>query len=101
MPSIAATGSNQVTLQIQATDTGGNTTTSPPITLQLVPDTTPPQIINQNVAENAVEGATFRTLIYTFSKPLDLSTVNASSFTLTGPGGATIAPVSVQTRIGN
>jgi hypothetical protein len=101
MPSIAANGSSQVTVQIQATDTGGNTTTSAPIALTLVPDTTPPQIVNQNVAENAVEGATFRTLIYTFSKPLDLSTVNASTFALTGPGGATIAPDSIETRIGN
>ena len=98
MPSIAANGSNQVTLQIRATDTGGNVTTSAPITVQLVKDTTPPVLVNTNLQENDVRGQSYQSFIFTFNKPLGPTTVNASTFALIGPDGKSVTPVSVELR---
>ena len=97
LPTIAANGSNQTTIQIRATDTGGNTTTTNAINVQLVPDTTPPQIINQSIVEGEVVGKSLRSITLTFSEPLDPSTVTAASFTLVGPAGA-VQPTAVQLR---
>jgi hypothetical protein len=98
LPSIAANGSDSVTLQLQATDTGGNVSLSSPILLQLVPDTAPPKLVSQNVTDGAVERSGFRAFIFDFSKPLDEATVTAATFSLLGPGSRPIAPQSIQFR---
>jgi hypothetical protein len=101
MPTIAANGSNQVTLQVEAIDTGGNTTLSNPITLQLVPDTTPPKLVGENISEGAIRGQTSRSFIFDFSKALDPTTVTSSSFELLGTGGTAVAPQSIELRNNN
>jgi hypothetical protein len=87
LPSIAQNVSNTVTLQLQAVDTGGNVGLSAPLTVQLVPDPIPPKLISSNVANGSTHGSLFRTISLDFSKPLDESTVNDSTFKLTGPNG--------------
>jgi hypothetical protein len=101
MPTIAANGSDQVTLQVEAIDTGGNITTSAPIALQLVRDTTPPKLINENISESAIRGQSSRSFIFDFSKPLDPTTVTSSSFELLGPGGTVAAAQSIELRNNN
>jgi hypothetical protein len=98
LPSISANGSNQVTLQVEATDTGGNNTFSMPIQVTLVPDPTVPAVVSQSVYENAVEVAGFRALSYTFSRAIDSASLDAAHFRLIGPGGTAIAPVSIEER---
>ena len=88
-----------MTIQLRATDTGGNATITPAIDVQLVPDTTPPLLIAENISENAVRSASFRTLTFTFSKPLDPASVTAANFALLGPGAAAVTPQSIQTRV--
>src|SRR5262249_44550220 len=90
LPSIAANGSDQLTLQVRATDTGGNSTLSDLAQVQLAPDPIPPQLINKNISEGMVVGQSFRAFTFDFSEPLDPATVNASSFSLIGPGDVSI-----------
>ncbi|HQU42601.1 MAG TPA: choice-of-anchor D domain-containing protein [Pirellulales bacterium] len=100
LPSIAVAG-DSVTVQVSATDTGGNTTTTTaPLTLDLVPDTVPPGIVQINPADGAVRGQEFRAVTIDFSKPIDPTTVAADTFTLVGPGGA-IALEDVEFRLRN
>ena len=98
MPTISGNGSDQVTLQIEAIDTGGNTAVSSLIQLQLVRDTTPPQLISENISEGKNVGQSFRSFVFGFSKPLDPNTVSATTFQLIGSDGAAIAPASIQLR---
>jgi hypothetical protein len=101
MPTIAANGSDQVTLQVEAIDTGGNTTLSNSIQVQLVPDPTPPRLIGQSVSEGQIVGTLDRSFTFNFSKPLDPMTVTASSFMLIGPNGIALVPASIESRDGN
>ncbi|ANL30128.1 phosphatidic acid phosphatase protein (plasmid) [Rhizobium phaseoli] len=101
LPSIAANGSNQLTLTVRATDTGGNATSSAPIQIQMVPDTIPPVLIQENISDGMIVGRSFRAVTFLFSEALDPTTVSTSSFRLIGPGGAVINPISIQTRSGD
>ena len=101
MPTIAANGSDQVTLQVEAIDTGGNTTTSAPIQVQLVPDLTPLRLIGENISDGEIVPQSVQAFTFDFSKPLDPTTVTASSFQLLGPGGTVVTPTSVQLRVDN
>lgn len=91
-------GLDTVEVLIRATDTGGNVTVSDPIVIQLVPDTTPPQLVSQNVADNDVVGGTFRTFTFSFSEAVDPLTVHDQSFKLLGPGGIAVHPTDVQVK---
>ena len=53
IPAIAAGGST-VTLQVRATDTGGNVALSNAITLQVVPDTIAPTVVSTKPASNGL-----------------------------------------------
>ncbi|MGR9145674.1 Ig-like domain-containing protein (plasmid) [Rhizobium leguminosarum] len=101
LPSIAANGSNQLTLTVRATDTGGNATSSAPIQIQLVPDTIAPVLIQENISDGMIVGRSFRAFTFLFSEALDPTTVSTSSFRLVGPGGAVVNPISIQTRSGD
>nr|WP_244920147.1 Ig-like domain-containing protein [Rhizobium etli] len=101
LPSIAANGSNQLTLTVRATDTGGNTTLSEPIQIQLVPDTIAPVLVQENISDGMIVGQSFRAFTFLFSEALDPTTVSTSSFRLVGPGGAVVNPISIQTRSGD
>ncbi|TAY63473.1 Ig-like domain-containing protein, partial [Rhizobium ruizarguesonis] len=101
MPSIAANGSNQLTLTVRATDTGGNATSSAPIQIQLVPDRIAPVLVQENISDGMTVGRSFRAFTFLFSEALDPTTVSTSSFRLIGPGGAVVNPISIQARSGD
>ncbi|WP_165421849.1 Ig-like domain-containing protein, partial [Rhizobium ruizarguesonis] len=101
LPTIAANGSDQVTLTVRAIDTGGNTTVSSPVQIQLVHDTVAPHLISENISDGMIVGRSFRAFTFLFSEALDPTTVSTSSFWLIGPGGAVVNPISIQTRSGD
>lgn len=82
LPALTAAKTN-VTLRARAVDTGGNFTWSETVTIALLPDATPPQVI----AAAPRGGAKVVTrLIAYFSEPMNPGTLNASSFRVTGAG---------------
>jgi hypothetical protein len=101
LPSIAANGSNQVTLTVQATDTAGNIATTSPVTVTLLRDTTPPTLLDDNIPAGSIRGQSYSFFTFDFSKPLDPTTVTAANFELTGPDGTAVTPTSIQLRTGN
>jgi hypothetical protein len=101
LPTLAQNGSSTITLQVRATDTGGDVGLSNTITVVLVRDTVAPTLIHSNVTNNAtVYNQLFRAVILDFSKPLDQTTVTAATFQLTGPGSQVIAPTTIDFRRG-
>jgi hypothetical protein len=83
-PTIAAGGAS-MTLQVRATDTGGNASLSNLVTLTVVPDTFPPQIESVSVDEGA-RRFFVRSVDVQFDEPLDLGRLNASGATLVRAG---------------
>jgi hypothetical protein len=96
---LLASGTSTAKLQVRATDTGGNSTLSAPVTLRLVPDTFAPAIIATNPPDGTSRGVKFRSFSVSFSEPMDEATLTAANFQLTGPGGP-VTPVNVQFRHG-
>ncbi len=98
LPTIEAFGTDQVSLQFRATDTGGNTTLTDPVTIQLVEDVTPFEILAITPDDGALllPGST-RSVTVEFSKSVESDTVNADTFVLIGPDGP-IAPTSISVR---
>jgi len=83
-PSLSATKTN-FTLQARAFDTGGNSTWTPLIDVQLAPDTTPPQVRRTYPVTNGIATAITNIVVY-FNKPLDGATVNSVTFSLVFAG---------------
>ncbi len=98
LPTIVQNGSAPVTIQLEAFDTGGNVGLSNTLTIELVRDTTPPQLVSSNIPNGTTVGSGFQTVILQFSKPLDESTVTPSDFQLIAPDSSTLAPESIQFR---
>ena len=73
------------TLRAKATDTGGNSTWSDEITVNLVADATAPRVTKFLPPNGAFTGS-LRTLSAVFSEPINAATLDASTFTLTGAG---------------
>jgi hypothetical protein len=96
MPTIADAGAAAVTVQVQATDTGGNITRSNTLTVQLTPDTTGPTLLDSSVPDGSVLNVQVP-IVLQFSKPLDPATVTASNFALQGPGGTVLTPAAITT----
>lgn len=84
------------TVQVRATDTGGNIGLSNLLTFQLVPDTFAPTLVSSNVSAGAVLDRTLRTIRLDFSEPLDPNTVTAQNFLLLGPNGQAVTPTAIQ-----
>ena len=82
-------GATTVTLQVRATDTGGNTTLSAPLVIGLVRDTFPPAVAALDPADGALRGPNQRTIQVRFSEPIDARAVPTAAFQLVeaGPGG--------------
>jgi len=94
LPTLDA-GATQVTLQVRATDTGGNVGLSAPLVIDLVRDEIAPTLVSQNVAAGATVGVNLRTFRFTFSEALNPETVSSDSFHLIGQGGAEVTATSV------
>jgi hypothetical protein len=56
-----------------------------------IPDTTPPQVSSTTPAQGATTVTLNATITATFSKPMNPSTISATSFLVAGPGGASVA----------
>ncbi|MSU62107.1 MAG: hypothetical protein EXS31_06885 [Pedosphaera sp.] len=86
-PSIANNRSS-FRLRAKATDTGGNSTLTPEITVKLVPDGTPPRVKRTFPAAGAIVGSLDLVMVY-FNEPIAAKTLTAGTFTLrhAGPDG--------------
>lgn len=79
-PAISASKTN-FTLQAKAFDTGGNSTLTPLITVQLTPDTSPPRLRRSYPGANSVFDSVTNIFVY-FNKPLNGASLDAASFSL-------------------
>lgn len=70
---------------VVASDTGGNTTASLPVTLELVPDATPPYVRRVSPTNGSILG-TLNSFSATFSEPIDQTRMNAQSIKLFSAG---------------
>lgn len=96
LPTIAQTG-NQAVLQVRATDTGGNSTLSAPIVIDVLADTTAPTISAIDPPNGSTQPISRRKVTIKFSEALDRSTVVPANFVLQGPSGP-ISPISMDLR---
>ena len=96
LPKISTT-LTQATLQIRATDTGGNQTLSDPIVIDLIPDNVAPTIVALDPLEGSMQSISFRKISVQFSERLDTVSIDTSAFSLIGPGG-TVTPLSIRSR---
>ncbi|HRF11814.1 MAG TPA: Ig-like domain-containing protein [Candidatus Accumulibacter phosphatis] len=94
LPKLSPT-TTSTTIQARATDTGGNTTLSDPLVVELVPDTFPPTILGSNLVDGSVHGSKFRTVRIAFSEAMDPETLNAQSIHLLDELGHAIAVDSI------
>ena len=94
LPKLSPT-TTSTTVQARATDTGGNTTLSAPLVVELVPDTFPPKILGSNLVDGSVHGSKFRTVRIAFSEAMDPETLNAQSIHLLDELGNVIAVDSI------
>jgi hypothetical protein len=74
-----------VSVQVRATDSGGNTTLSDPLVIGLLADTRPPVLIGTNPSQG---GKSFfiAAINLTFDEPLDPAVLNLAAVTLTNLG---------------
>jgi hypothetical protein len=79
-----------VTLQVRATDTGGNAALSNVITLTLTPDTAPPAVVENSVPAGGEVPINLGAIRLRFSEPMDPATLTADTVRLSGPGGPVI-----------
>jgi hypothetical protein len=86
LPVVHAPGIEAV-LQVRATDTGGNVRLSDAIRIELVPDITPPILVQLDPADGSEKTPALRKVTLRFSEPLDPATVVAANFELIGPNG--------------
>ncbi|SCX42366.1 Ig-like domain-containing protein [Nitrosospira sp. Nsp1] len=83
-PTIAQ-GGNKLTIQVRATDTGGNSTLSDAVVLDVVPDTFAPQVTKMSLDEGA-RVFFVRSVDVSFDEPLDLSKLNLTGIELINIG---------------
>ena len=83
-PTIAA-GGTTLTLQVRATDTGGNATLSAAVVLDVVPDTFAPQVTKVSLDEGA-RVFFVRSVDVTFDEPLDTALLAVSGVSLVRAG---------------
>ncbi len=88
--------SDTVEIQVRATDTGGNTTLSEPLTLELSPDPTPPEITDIIPDNVSITGR--RTVEVKFSEPIEIDTLNPDSLKLFDGEGNLIPIANIQLR---
>ena len=80
VPAIATAGTT-LTIQVRATDTGGNTTLSNVLTYSVIPDTIPPQVVGTTPTSGSSVFFT-PSIDVRFDKALDPAVLNASGVSL-------------------
>lgn len=73
------------TLRAKATDTGGNSTWSEMLTVNLVKDATPPRVIKFLPPNGSFSGS-IKDAAAVFSEPINQNTLNVATFAVTGAG---------------
>ncbi|MGE0642374.1 MAG: Ig-like domain-containing protein [Nitrospira sp.] len=96
LPTIAANGSNQVTLQVRATDTGGNVGLTDLMNVQLVPDRFGPTFVASNVTEGSIFGRSFRTVTLTFSEAVEQAKFSSTAVQIINSSGVAVGPGNIQ-----
>lgn len=76
---LRSSGRTSFTLQARAFDTGGRSTLSELITVALVPDATPPQVVGSFPANGAIVGGVSQVSV-TFTEPINPATLSSNSF---------------------
>ncbi len=107
VPSIKA-GGTSMTVQVRTTDTGGNTTLSGLVTIDVVPDTFAPGITSVSIAEGA-KRFFVRGIDVMFNEAIDPVTINGAAVTLVragidgllGTADDVAVPVKLDTRAQN
>jgi hypothetical protein len=89
---------NTFTLQVRATDTGGNTTLTAPLTIDLLPDVTPPSIVKTDPADGEKKPRGFRSVQITFSEAIASADVNNVNFQVFDENNNPIPAESVALR---
>jgi len=82
---LLASGKTSFNLRAKATDTGGNSTWSDTLTVNLVADATPPRVLKFLPPNSSFTGS-IRVVAATFSEPIDQVTISSATFTITGAG---------------
>ncbi|MDO9173659.1 MAG: hypothetical protein Q7V62_02570, partial [Actinomycetota bacterium] len=80
-----AEGGNQISVQVRATDSGGNVTLSAAVLLQVVPDTFAPQITTVSLVD-AARLFFVRSVDIGFDEPIDIARLASSGVTLLRAG---------------
>ncbi len=86
------------TLQVRATDTGGNSSLSDLVTIELIQDTSAPTIVFIEPPTGASRVEPLQTVQVHFSKPMSATSVTAQTIRLRDAQGHFIAPVNFQLR---
>src|SRR5262249_25441074 len=96
-PTIAQTGTS-FTLQIRATDTGGNIAVSNLLVVGLVNDTSPPTITSFVPATNSSQLEPIQIVQVRFSKGMSAATVTADPVRVRDAAGNSLTPAAFQLR---
>jgi hypothetical protein len=104
VPAISA-GGTQVTVQVRATDTGGNVGISDVLSFQVVPDTFPPQLSVASIADGD-RRFFVRSVDFVFDEPLNTALLDPAQVTLRRAGNDglfdtaddVVVPVTLDTR---
>ncbi len=90
--------SGTATLQIRATDTGGNTALSDLLSIELVPDTFAPSVLSIDPSDGGIDLVDRQTVRIRFSEALAAETVNNGTFQLLGENNTLLNPIDLQLR---
>lgn len=91
-------GASTVTVQVRATDTGGNSSLSDPLVIDLVPDTFGPTIFRTTVPDGGVFGYGLRRFEVEFSEPIGTDSINLANFQLLDSEGNPVEALDIQAR---
>jgi hypothetical protein len=95
---LLSAGTNTATLQVRATDTGGNIVMSPVITIALLPDLTPPRVKRTQPATGSILGSLSSVSTY-FSEPLEVSALTSAILSLRHAGSDSILGTGDDTMV--
>jgi hypothetical protein len=91
---LLSSGTTTVTLQARVTDTSGFVTTTPPLVITLLRDTTPPTIVGTDPPNGGTRDQGLSTVTITFSKSIATSSATTNNFHIfkAGPSGVLGGP---------
>jgi hypothetical protein len=96
-----ADGRTNFLFRAVAIDTGGNTNSTPSITVELVPDATPPFVTVRLPEPESFSFDSLRTLSIGFNEPIDASAIHLSQFSLKRAGADAILGTSDDVTVPN